>query len=170
MANQYFQFTIGFNPPSVSTAFKQAGNNNWQNYVEPNYNSNANRAGGPGGQGAGNYLVAGPQDQVYINIVGPQGWSWPADTNLQIIVSPANSPAANQGFTPFSFLYYPLSGSMLADNVTMQFMLPSTVQPAPGNNNYYRYELTVAFRACAPGSTTPVYFSDDPEMDVMGGN
>ena len=33
-----------------------------------------------------------------------------------------------------------------------------------------RFELTIAFRACPPNSSTPVYFADDPEMDVMGGN
>jgi hypothetical protein len=170
MANQYYQFTLGFNPPSITTQFQQSGSSTWQNYVEPNYSSNSNRSGGPGGPGQGNYLVVSQNDNVFINLVGPSGWTWPPDTLLQVIISPANSPNSGQGFTPFTFLFNSLSGSMLADNVTMQFPLPSTIQATPGKGNWFRYEITIAFRACAPGSTTPVYFSDDPEMDVMGGN
>ena len=170
MANQYYQFTLSFNPPAVTTQFQQSGNSSWQNYVEPNFASNSNRSGGPGGPGQGNYLVVNQNDNVYINLVGPSGWSWPPNTLLQVIVSPANSPNPGQGFTPFTFLYNALSGTMLADTVTMQFLLPSTIQAVPGKGNWFRYEITIAFRACAPGSSTPVYFSDDPEMDVMGGN
>ena len=170
MANQTYQFTFSFNPPAIATAFQQAGQA-WQNYVEPNFANGANRSGGPGGQGQGNYLVVNQNDNIFINLVGPSGWTWPAETNLQVILSPANSPSSGQGFSPFDYVYTPLSGNMLADNVTMQFQLPFAVQAAPGRGNYFRYEITIAFRACPPGSsTTPVYFSDDPEMDVMGGN
>ena len=169
MANQTYQFTLSFNPPAVTTQFQQAGQS-WQTYVEPNYSNGNNRSGGPGGQGQGNYLVVNPNDNIFINLVGPSGWTWPADTLLQVIISPANSPNSGQGFTPFTFLYNALSGTMMTDTVTMQFQLPSTIQASPGKGNYFRYEITIAFRACAPGSTTPVYFSDDPEMDVMGAN
>jgi hypothetical protein len=168
MANQYYQFNLSFNPPAVTVQFQQGGTTNWQNYVEPNYSNGANRSGGPGGQGQGNYLVVNQNDTVFINLVGPSGWTWPANTELQVILSQANSPNSAQGFSPFSYVYAPLTGTMQGDNVTMQFRLPATVLATPAKNAYYRYEITVAFRACAPGSTTPVYFSDDPEMDVMG--
>jgi len=178
MANQIYQFTMNFGnastPPSLTTQFwnNSATPPGWQTYVEPNFNNGVVRAGGPGGPGNnnGNYAVASTGDTLLINLVGPAGWSWPAETLLQVIISPANSPNANQGFTPFPTVYYPLAGTMQSDNVTMQFSVPDAVQVAPGRNNYYRFELTIAFRACAPNSTTPVYFADDPEMDVMGGN
>lgn len=176
MANQYFQFTMNFGtPPSITTQFSSgsAGPGTWQAYVEPNFNNGVARSGGPGGppgQGSGNYPVASTGDNLYINLVGPLGWSWPGDTLLQVIISPANSPNQSQGFTPFPFVYGAFSGTMQSDNVTMQFALPQPVQVTPGRGNYFRFELTIAFRACPPNSSTPVYFADDPEMDVMGGN
>jgi hypothetical protein len=85
-------------------------------------------------------------------------------------VSQADSPAQGQGFSPFtnSRVFYALTGTMLSDNQTMQFQLDSVpVAANPGQGNWNRYELTVAFTA-QDTSGNLYNFSDDPEMDVQG--
>ena len=174
MANQVYRFTFGFSPVSLRTDFQTSGVTAWQPYQEPSFSPGQVRAGGPG-QGnnpnAGSYLVAAPGDNVFINLVGPTGWKMPQGTQLQVIVSQANSPATGQGFSPFAGgnnVSYQLTAPMLPDGVTMQFQLPSI--PAtltPGAGNYWRYELTIAFTA-ADSSGNVYYFADDPEMDVLG--
>ena len=55
------------------------------------------------------------------------------------------------------------------DGVTMQYQIPTAIQSSanPGQGNYGRYELTIAF-AAADASGNVYYFADDPEMDVQG--
>ena len=91
-----------------------------------------------------------------------------------MIVSQANSPGQSQGLTPFAngYVYYALpmaGGTLLPDGVTRQFQIPGTIQPSanPGQGNFNRYELTVAFSANDASGNT-YYYSDDPEMDVQG--
>jgi hypothetical protein len=59
---------------------------------------------------------------------------------------------------------------LLSDNQTLQYQLPSAIPSAanPGQGNFNRFEVTVAFAASPVGSTTQSWFSDDPEMDVQG--
>ena len=175
MANQYYQFAFNFTSPTVVTSFQTGGASAWTSYQEPNFTRGQMRSGGPNPGNpngpAGNYLVVTAGDAIFINVVGPAGWTVPSGSSLQLIVSQANSPGNGQGNTPFgnNYVYYELTGTMQTDGVTMQYQIPSTIQPGanPGRGNYNRYELTVAF-AAADQSGNVHYFADDPEMDVQG--
>jgi hypothetical protein len=176
MANQVYQFVFSFSPLSLSTSFQTSGVTAWTPYQEPNYTRGQVRVGGPNNPSnpngpAGSYLVVSPGDNVYINLVGPQGWTVPTGSVLQVIVSQANSPAQSQGYSPFASTYvsYQLTGTLMNDGVTMQYQIPTPIQSNanPGRGNYGRYELTIAF-AAADASGNVYYFADDPEMDVQG--
>jgi hypothetical protein len=176
VANQCYQFAFNFSPPSLATSFQTSGATAWTPYQQPNYARGQVRVGGPNNANnpngpAGNYLVVSPADNVFINLVGPQGWTVPTGSVLQVIVSQANSPAPSQGYSPFanSAVYYALTGTLMNDNVTRQYQIPTPIQSSanPGPGNYGRYELTIAF-AAADASGTVYYFADDPEMDVQG--
>ena len=176
MANQYYQFTFGFNPPSLATSFQTQGATAWTPYQEPNYNRGQVRSGGPNNSNnpngpSGNYLVVNAADTVFINLVGPSNWKLATGTALNVIVSQANSPAQGQGYSPFAnaSVYYPLTAPMGNDGVTMQCQVPGTIPSSanPGPNNWGRYELTIAFTA-DDGSGNLYNFADDPEMDVQG--
>jgi hypothetical protein len=175
MAYQVYQFTFTFSPLSLTTAFQTSGVTAWTPYEQPNFTRGQLRSGGPNKSNpngpSGNYLVAAPGDSVFINLVGPAGWAVPSGSLLQVIVSQAPSPARGQGFSPFANnnVWYALSGTMMSDNVTMQYQIPNAIPSGanPGPGNFARYELTVAF-AAADASGNVYYFSDDPEMDVQG--
>jgi hypothetical protein len=186
VANQIYQFAFAFTtPPTLATSFQQSGSS-FQNYQEPNYSHGSVRTGGPNNNNnpngpSGNYLVVSVGDNLLINIQGPPpvggqcSWQLPAGTAVQIIISQANSPGNSQGFSPFpgGAVYYNVptaSWQLLSDNQTLQYQLPSAIPSAanPGQGNFNRFEVTVAFAASPVGSTTQSWFSDDPEMDVQG--
>jgi hypothetical protein len=175
VANRYYQFAFDFGSPNLVTSFQTQGASSWSAYQEPNFTRGQPRTGGPNPGNpngpAGNYLVANAGDSVFINLKGPAGWAVPSGSALQVIVSQANSPGHGQGSTPFAngWVYYELTGTMQTDGVTMQYQLPSAIQASanPGQGNFNRYELTVAF-AAKDGSNNVYYFADDPEMDVQG--
>jgi hypothetical protein len=186
LANQTYQFAFSFSPQSLTTSFQQSGGS-WQTFQEPNYNRGVVRAGGPNNPNNpngpnGNYLVVSAGDTILINLQGPApsngqpSWSLLSGSIVQVIISQANSPGGSQGFSPFSggTVYYPLNtsqfpGTWLSDNQTYQFQLPSQIPSTanPGQGNYNRYEITIAFAANDSSGTT-YYYSDDPEMDVQG--
>lgn len=175
MANQYYQFGFTFGSSILATSYQTQGAATWTPYQEPDYKNGQIRTGGPNNSNnpsgpAGNYLVVNANDNVFINLQGPSGWQ-ANGTVLNVIVSPANSPGSGQGCSPFAnnqVFFSGLTGTLQGDGVTMQYALPAI--PAtlnPGQGNYYRYELTIAFTA--QDSTGAAYnFSDDPEMDVQG--
>jgi hypothetical protein len=87
VANQVYQFTFNFSPIWLRTAFQTSGVTAWTPYQQPNYQRGQNRAGGPNPPNnpngtSGNYLVANAGDNVFINLVGPQGWKMPSQTYL----------------------------------------------------------------------------------------
>ena len=175
VANQQYQFNFTF-AQSLTVTFSQS-DGAWQNYQEPNYSNGVARSGGPGPNGGGSYLVVQAGDNVYINLVGPSGWISATDPipTLNVIVSAANSPGNNQGYTPFASnasangVFYSLNNGSLqtSDNQTVQYLLGTIQSTAnPGRGKWNRYELTVAFAVTNNGTT--YYFSDDPEMDVQG--
>jgi hypothetical protein len=176
VASQVYQFAFTFSPVSMTTSFQTSGATAWASYQQPNFTRGQFRAGGPNNPNnpngpSGNYLVVAPGDSVFINLVGPTNWKVPNGMQLQVIVSQADSPAQGQGYSPFANgqVQYSLSGTMMNDGVTMQYQIPGTVQSSanPGQGNWARYELTVAFSA-ADASGNVYYFADDPEMDVQG--
>ena len=178
MANQYYQFAFNFSSPTLQTSFQTQGASTWSAYQEPNFTRGVVRAGGPNPSNpngpAGDYLVVSSGDTIFINVQGPTGWALTPNSVLQVIVSAANSPGQGQGATPFAngFVYYGLpmsNGTLLPDGVTRQYSIPSTVQPGanPPRGNFNRYELTVAFSANDASGNT-YFYSDDPEMDVLG--
>jgi hypothetical protein len=175
VANQYYQFAFDFSSSNLVTTFQTQGASSWSAYQEPNFTRGQVRTGGPNPGNpngpSGNYLAVNAGDTVFINLKGPAGWTVPANSFLQVIVSQANSPGNGQGPTPFanSYVYYALSGVMQGDGVTMQYQLPSVIQSGanPGQGNYNRYELTIAF-AAADANGNVHYYADDPEMDVQG--
>jgi len=178
MANQYYQFAFNFGSPTLVTTFQTQGASSWSAYQEPNFTRGVIRSGGPNSNNpngpAGNYLVASSGDSIYINVQGPTGWALVPNSVLNVIVSQANSPGQGQGLTPFAngYTFYPLpmaGGTLLPDGVTRQFSIPSPIQSSanPGQGNFNRYEITVAFSANDANGNT-YYFSDDPEMDVQG--
>jgi hypothetical protein len=177
VADQFYQFAFNFTSPTVATSYKTRGGSSWTPYQEPNFTHGQLRVGGPNNPNnpngpSGNYLVANAGDSVFINVTGPAGWTVPAGSAVQVIVSQANSPGTNQGNTPFAsnYVYYQLTaGALQPDGVTMQYQIPSTIQASanPGRGNYNRYELTVAFSVADPSGNV-YYFADDPEMDVQG--
>jgi len=175
VANQYYQFAFTFSPQSLTTSFQTQGASSWTQYQEPNFSRGQPRSGGPNHNNpngpAGNYLVASSGDTVFIKLIGPSGWQMAPQSKLMVIVSQANWPGQSQGYSPFSnnYVFYPLDavGGYQSDG-SLNFQL-DTVQPSanPGNGNFNRYELTVAF-AAQDGSGNLYYFADDPEMDVQG--
>jgi hypothetical protein len=176
MANQVYQFAFNFSPLSLATSFQTSGVTAWAPYQQPNFTRGQLRTGGPNNPNnpngpSGNYLVVAPGDSVFINLVGPTNWKVPNGMQLQVIVSQADSPAQGQGYSPFTngYVQYSLNGTMMNDGVTMQYQIPGTIQTSanPGNGNWARFELTVAFSA-ADASGNVYYFADDPEMDVQG--
>jgi hypothetical protein len=145
MANGYYQFTY----PSVATGavtvqYSNDGTN-WTDYNPPQ-----------------NILTVNNGDSVYMNFVGPAGYSLTGDV-ITIVSRASNVPAATaQAYSPFSWrVYFPFTGSN-------SILLGTASSNNPGRGKKNNYEMTIAFGVTNDGGATVLYFSEDPEMDVEG--
>ena len=160
MAAGYYQFTFGGSAGSdIAVAYSTAANGPWTAYAEPAWPpNNANR---------GSVLVVNPNDTVYLQLVGPANWAMSTGGQLQVVIARANRAASGQAYSPFggSVVWMNPPGQMNG-NVWQAALGTINLNPGPGKFNYF--EITIAFSANLPNVTGPVYFAEDPEMDVDG--
>ena len=106
-------------------------------------------------------------DTVHIQLVGPSNWAMSTGGQLQVVIARANRAASGQAYSPFggSVVWMNPPGQMNG-NVWQAALGTINLNPGPGKFNYF--EITIAFSANLPNVTGPVYFAEDPEMDVDG--
>jgi hypothetical protein len=153
----YYRFTFGATQNSDMTVAYSTDGNNWTTYSEPGWP--------PSPQNRGSVLTVSPNDTVYIQLSGPNGWS--LSGVLQVVIARANSAASGQAYSPFAggVVWMNPTGQM-NDNVWQASLGQISLNPGSGQTN--KFEITVAFNASLPNVTGPSYFSEDPEMDVEG--
>ena len=117
---------------------------------------------------ASNHLTVNPNDTLSIVLNGPSGWS--LSGNVPVIITRANGAASGQQYSPFQsgYVYYDVPTGNGSWNGTMWTASLSTVSSNPGRGNRTKFEVTVAFNANLPGVNGSSYFSEDPEIDVIG--
>jgi hypothetical protein len=111
-----------------------------------------------------NYLTVNPGDTFSVVLNGPTGWSLTG--TVPIIITRGNGAASRQIYSPFTsgYVFYDIGGSM---NGTQWMAQVSSIASNPGNGNRSKFEITVAFNANIPNLGN-CYFSEDPEIDVIG--
>jgi len=157
MASGYYRFTFGSSRNSdVSVSYSTDGTT-WTTYSEPGWP--------PSNQNQGSVLQVNYDDTVYVQLMGPTGWSLTGV--LQVVIARANSAASGQAYSPFGggVVWMNPTGAMTGD--VWQASL-GQVALNPGAGKKGKFEITVAFNASLPGVDGACYFSEDPEMDVEG--
>ena len=153
----YYRFTFGTARNSdVSVSYSANANGPFTPYTEPAFPPSSNK---------GSVLQVNPNDTVYIQLQGPAGWS--LNGNVQVIIARANSAASGQAYSPFAQdIVWVNPGGTMTGNTWQAPLGPISLNPGRGQAN--QFELTIAFSANLPNVTGPVYFAEDPEMDVEG--
>jgi len=151
MADCRYRFTVGASQNSdISVDYSTNGGVTWTP-VSP-----------------GNYLTVNPGDTLSVVLNGPSGWS--INGNVPVIITRANAAASGQQYSPFQngYVFYDVAAGNGSWNGTMWTAQLSTVASNPGRGNRTKFEVTVAFNATLPGVNGNSYFSEDPELDVIG--
>jgi hypothetical protein len=153
----YYQFGFGNSANSDITVQYSNDGSNWTTYSEPGWP--------PSPSNRGSVLNVGYNDEIFVWLSGPSGWSMGGA--LQVIIARANSAASGQAYSPFSssVVWMNPPGSM--DGTIWKASLGRIVSN-PGQGQVNRFEITIAFNATLPGASGPAYFAEDPEMDVQG--
>lgn len=153
----YYRFTFGSTQNSDITVSYSSDGSSWTPYSEP--------AWPPSPQNQGSVLSVNPNDTVYLQLVGPSGWSLSGE--LQVIIARANSAASGQAYSPFSsdVVWMNPQGQMTG-NVWQASLGQIALNPGSGQAN--KFEITVAFNAALPNVSGASYFAEDPEMIVEG--
>lgn len=153
----YYRFSFGSTQNSDITVTYSTDGTTWTNYSEPGWP--------PSPQNQGSVLQVRYNDTVYIQLNGPTGWS--LSGQVQVVISRANSANSGQPYSPFSggVVWLNPVGGM---NGTVWQASLGQVTNNPGPNLMNKFEITLGFNATLPNVSGPTYFSEDPEMDVLG--
>lgn len=153
----YYQFAFSGSAPSDLTVKYSNDGTTWNNYVEPGWP--------PSPSNQGSVLTVQQNDEIFIWLSGPTGWSLAGQ--LQVIIARANSAASGQSYSPFNGTVWMNPPGSLDGTIWKASLGKISRSPAQGQVN--KFEITIAFNATLQGANGPNYFAEDPEMDVRGG-
>lgn len=154
----YYRFNFGSTRNSdITVSYATNQNGPFTPYSEPGWP--------PSGQNPGNVLKVNPNDEVFIQLQGPDNWVMAGQ--LQVVIARANSAASGQAYSPFaSDVVWMNPAGTMTGNVWQASL--GTIATNPGSGNVNKFEITIAFNATLPGVSGACYFAEDPEMQVDG--